>query len=205
MQPAQPPNHRTHNAIWFCLLALLVIAPSLLGSCKTEPSRNQPLSASPSPTPQGTPGPNGGSEYLRGDTPIVVKGGGSIDLDFDDNAYTGTGNPTCVGCKITSVTLQQLPPAGQPTTSAPVPCTLTAADPEIKVKTAGGSHDITVKKVTSGVEIAFAKPNYPAVVNACGDEKKRHSQSGVIQQVTVNGNTCAGCSGPRCKVVIHVF
>jgi len=90
-------------------------------------------------------------------------------------------------------------------TSQPVPCTLTASDPEIKVKTAGGTHDITVKKVTSGVEVAFPKANYAAVVNACGDEKRRHSQSGVIQQVTVNGYPCTGCSGPRCKVVIHVF
>lgn len=204
MQPAQPPNHRTPTAFWFGLLALLVIAPSLLMSCNGS-GRNQRTDSSPSPQASPTPTPEGGSEYLRGDTPIVVKGGGSIDLDFDDNAYTGTGNPTCVGCKITSVTLQQIPNTGQPTTSSPVPCSLPAGDPEIKVKTAGGSHDITVKKVTSGVEVAFAKANYPAVVNACGDEKKRHSQSGVIQQVTVNGNTCSGCSGPRCKVVIHVF
>ena len=204
MQPAQPPNHRTPTAFWFGVLALLVIAPSLLMSCNGS-GRNQRTDSSPSPQGSPTPTPEGGTQYLRGDTPIVVKGGGSIDLDFDDSAYTGTGNPTCVGCKITSVTLEQLPPAGQPATASPVPCTLPAADPEIKVKTAGGTHDITVKKVTNGVEVAFPKANYPSVVNACGDEKKRHSHAGVIQQVTVNGNACSGCSGPRCKVVIHVF
>ena len=203
MEPIQPPPRRTHFVVvGLCMFALLIITVGL-GGCNGTPSQNSQVTTNPTPTP--TPPPK---DSPRGDTPIVVKGGGSIDLDFDENAYPGAGNPLCPGCKITSVTLQQLPPGNQPIASQPVTCTPSpnAEITEVLIETAGGNHNVTVKK-NNGVEIVFDRRKYPAVVNDCGDEKEHHGHSGVIQGVKVNTNTtCSGCTQwQRCKVTIHVF
>jgi hypothetical protein len=207
MQPAQPPNHRNHTAVWLGILALLVIASTLIGACKTEPGP-QPGVPSPSPSPQGSPGPTGSPVYLRGDTPIVVKGGGSIDLDFDDNAFTGMPKPMCANCRITKVELEQIKDTGQPIPPAPVltQCPFTSA-PTVTVETNGNQDDIAIKSTAGGVEIEFPGAQYPGVITECGDAKKHHSKNGVIKDVKVNGTSCAGCTGnwKRCKVVIHVF
>ena len=201
MQPKQPRSKRTRILVLaLSIFALLALIASF-GGCNREPTNRPTPQTQASPTSSPVPEATQGTE---GDTPIVVKGGGSIDLDFDENAYTGSGN-ICVGCKITSVTLQQLPPPGQPSTSLPTQCPFTGSDRKIKIETAG-NNDITVEQNTLGVEIGFDKSKYPAVVNACGDEKKHHSHPGVIQHVKLNGTECTVCSTPqRCKVVIHVF
>jgi hypothetical protein len=202
MEPIQTPRNRTRIVVvGLCMFALLVITVGL-GGCNGTPSQNSSVTTNPTPTP--TPPPK---DSPRGDTPIIVKGGGSIDLDFEEDAYPGSGNPLCPGCKITSVTLQQLPPGNQPVTSVPVTCTPSGAEiTEVLIQTAGGNHDVTVKK-TTGVEIVFDKPKYPEVVNDCGEEKKHHAHAGVIQGVKVNGTACTtGCDRwQRCKVTIHVF
>ena len=205
MEPKQPPANRNHIfVVGLCMFALLIITVGL-GGCNGTPSQNSSVTTNPTPTP--TPPPK---DSPRGDTPIVVKGGGSVDLDFDENAYPGAGNPVCPGCKITSVTLQQLPPGNQPVTSAPVACTPTGGGEitEVLIDTAGGAdnHNVTVKK-TTGVEIVFNRDKYKEVVNDCGEERKHHAHAGVIQGVKVNGTACTtGCDRwQRCKVTIHVF
>lgn len=201
MQPAQPRPPKTRTVVCIGIFALTVITLGLFGACSSAPetsTRQQQPIATPSPTPLASP-------PLEAETPIVVKGGGSIDLDFDENVFPGT-TPKCPDCKITTVTLLQIPPPGPiPSPSpTPVPCTFTG-DPTISVETAGNTDDITIKGTNSGVEIGFDSGRYPGIITACGDARKHHSQNGVIKGVKVNNQPCEGCTVfRRCKIDVTV-
>src|SRR5215510_7290076 len=96
MAPMQPPANRNHLVVvGLCIFALLVITVGLGSGCGTTPSQDARVTTNPTPTPTPTP-----KESPRGDTPIVVKGGGSIDLDFNEDVFRGTP-PACTNCKIT--------------------------------------------------------------------------------------------------------
>ena len=210
MQPAQPPVHRSHTAIWLGVLALLVIASTLIGGCKKEPGP-QPGVPSPSPSPQASPtGPGGTPTEVLGDTPIVVKGGGSIDLEFNETIFPGTSTAVCANCKIKSVTLEQIKDTGQPIPTTPEPkiCQFQGEYPEIRIRTKNNANDITVVGKNNGtVEIGFGN-KYPGVISECGDERKHHSNLGEIKGVSINQNPddCEGCGNnpKRCKIVVTV-
>ena len=198
MEPIQRRANGTHIlVVGLCMFALLVITVSLGAGCSKAPSPGaQTTSPSPSPSP---------AEIPRADTPIVVKGGGSIDLDYVDTIFTGTP-PACTNCTIKSVTLEQIKDTGQPIPPTPVltDCPFTG-DPTILIETRGNSDNVTVRGTSNNVQIDFPARKYPGVISACGDEKKRHSKDGEIKKVKVNGTTCGGCSKwKRCKVVITV-
>ena len=199
MQPAQPPAHRSHRVFWLGILASLVIASSLFGGCKTEPP--QPGSPTPTPTPQL------GDTDQRGDTPIVVKGGGSIDLEFDDKIFTATAKPVCVNCKIKSVTLEPIKDTGQPIIPKPSPELCGVGEiTKVRIETKHNANDIVVMKVDNGVEID-PDDNYPGVISECADERKHHSRYGEIKGVKVNNSLedCGGCTNwKRCKIVVRV-
>jgi hypothetical protein len=203
MQPKQPRTKRTHLVVgYISIFALFALIASLGGCNKTPVDHTERGPASASPKPTGTP------ESGKADTPIVVKGGGSIDLDFDDNAYSNTPNPVCMGCRITKVELEQIRETGQPIPQNPVitQCPFQSA-PTVAIETAGHQADISVNSINGGVQIAFIDAQYPGVITECGDAKKHHSRTGVIQDVKVNNVSCEGCRGNphRCRVVIHVF
>ncbi|HSB27213.1 MAG TPA: hypothetical protein VLE19_05145 [Pyrinomonadaceae bacterium] len=200
MQTARPHPPRTRSIVWISIFALIVITLVLFGACNPTPdtsSRQAPATASPSPSPLGSP-------PIEADTPIVVKGGGSVDLDFNENIFPGA-TPKCATCKISSVTLEQIPPAGSPISSpTPVQCTFTG-DPTISVETANGNDKVTIKGTSSGVEIDFNASMYPGIITSCGDARKHHSQNGVITGVKLNGQGCSGCTVfKRCKIEVTV-
>ena len=198
MEPIQPPRSRTHIVVvGLCMFALLMITVSLGGGCRQEPSRGEQVAPTPPPTPRPTEAP-------PADTPIIVKGGGSIDLDFNGTIFSGT-TPACTNCRIKAVELTQIKNTGEPIgTSTPTQCSFTG-DPTIKIETRGSIDDVTVKGTSTSVEIGFTAASYPGVVSECGDDKKYHSTDGKITGVKVNGNACSGCSNwKRCKVDITV-
>ena len=203
MNPIQPRANRTHIVVvGVSIFALLVITVILGGACN-RPGPAQPQ-ATGSPTP--TPSPTGSPRSLDGDTPIIVKGGGSIDLDFNPDVFTGT-TPSCTNCRITKVELEQIKDKGEPSLPAPTPtqCTFTGP-PTVSILTKGGAENVTVNSITGGVVINFNDAKYPGIVTECGDAKKHHSKDGEIEGVTVNNVPCQGCSKwKRCKVLIHVF
>ena len=201
MKPTQPPANRTHVVVvGLCMFALLVITVSLGGGCSTTPPPAKEAQAAPSPTPTGSP------LVPPGDTPIIVKGGGSIDLDFSETVFTGTP-PACTGCSIEKVELEQIKETGQPIppTAVLTPCTYTG-DPTVTIETQGNSDNVTVTGTSNTVKIDFPVLKYPGVINSCGDPRKFHSKDGEIKKVKVNGTECGGCAGnsKRCKVLITV-
>jgi|GEM_PF-6623535 len=198
MEPIQRRANGTHIlVVGLCMFALLVFTVSLGAGCRQEPSpKAQTTTPSPSPTPK---------EIPEGDTPIVVKGGGSIDLDYVDTVFTGTP-PSCTNCSITRVTLQQIKGTGEPIHPPvqPVECRL-PSNPEITIETKNNSDNVTVKGTSNSVKIDFPAAKYPGVITACGDEEKRHSKDGEIKKVKINGTECGGCRNwKRCRVVISV-
>ena len=200
MQTARPRPPRTRSIVWISIFALIVISLVLFGACNPTPettNRQAPATASPSPSPVGSP-------PIEADTPIVVKGGGSVDLDFNENIFPGA-TPTCTNCKIKEVTLTQIPPTGSPISSpTPVQCTFTG-DPTISVETSNGNDKVTIKGTNNRVEIDFNAGRYPGIITSCGDARKHHSQSGVITGVKVNGQGCSGCTVfKRCKIDVTV-
>lgn len=199
MEPIQRRAIGTHIVVvGLCMFAILVITVSLGGGCRRQEPSPKAQTTSPSPTPNP-------AETPEGDTPIVVKGGGSINLEFADTVFTGTP-PSCTNCSVTSVTLQQIKKTGDPIDPAvdPVQCRL-PSNPEITIETKNNSDNITVKGTANTVQINFPAAKYPGVITACGDEEKRHSKDGEIKKVKVNGTECGGCSNmKRCKVVISV-
>jgi hypothetical protein len=199
MEPIQPPAKSSHIVVvGLCMFALLVITVSLGGGCSQAPSPRSQTTTTPTPTP--TP-----KDSPRADTPIIVKGGGSIDLDFEDGVFSGTP-PACTGCSISRVALQQIKDTGNPIDPPvdPVPCDFTG-DPTIKIETRGSIDDVTVQGTSNTVQITYPAANYTGVISECGDEKKRHSTDGKITAVKVNGTPCTGCTNwKRCKVMITV-
>lgn len=199
MEPIQPPTRRTHFVVvGLCMFALLIITVGL-GGCSQEPPRGEQVTPSPRPTPKPTDVP-------PGDTPIIVKGGGSIDLDFDSTIFSGSP-PACTNCSIESVTLEQIKETGQPIPTSPVltECRL-PANPVVTIETQGNADNVTITGTATTVKIDFPVTQYPGVLNACGDPKKFHSKDGEIKKVKVNGTECGGCAGnaKRCKVLIKV-
>jgi len=204
MDPVQRRANRTRILIGGLSLFALLFVTLLLGvSCNKPDTQQNPAAATPTPTPNPSLSPS--SLPTSGDTPIIVKGGGSIDLDFDDNVFTG-GTPSCTNCRITRVDLEQIKDKGQPI-STPVltPCPFTGPA-TVKILTKGGGDNITVSTIAGpGVVINYNSVNYPGVVTECGDPVKHHSE-GEIENVTVNDNPCGGCTKwKRCKVHIHIF
>ena len=206
MHPNKPPANTTRVILAsFSIFSLLVITVMIASCAKPDGPPGQVTgTASPTPTPTPTGSPS--SLPLDGDTPIIVKGGGSIDLDFSDNVFYGTP-PACSNCKITKVELEQIKDTGQPNPPSPVltPCAL-PANPSIKIKAKQAADDITVKTTGTGVAIEYSAANYPGIVTECGDAKKHHSKDGEIEGVSINNVPCSGCTKwKRCKVLIHVF
>ena len=201
MNPIQPQTNRTHIVVVCLSIFALLVVVGLSGACAGRPdSSGATSSPSPTPTPTGSP------RALDGDTPIIVKGGGSIDLDFNTDVFTGT-TPSCTNCRITRVDLEQIKDKGEPIPQTPVltQCTFTGP-PTIRILTKGGTDNVTVNSITGGVVIDFDAAKYPGIITECGDAKKHHSKDGEIENVTVNGTSCGGCSKwKRCKVSIHVF
>lgn len=205
MHPIKPRPNRTHVILAslgiFALLATTVI---LQASC--DRPAGPPGQATTTSTPTPTPAPSGTpTRPLDGDTPIIVKGGGSVDLDFNENVFYGTP-PACTNCRITKVELEQIKDTGQPIPApSPIPCTL-PAQPTIKILTKQNADDITVRSTQTGVSIEFAEAKYPGIVTECGDAKKHHSKDAEIEGVTINNVACTGCTKwKRCKVLIHVY
>jgi hypothetical protein len=202
MHPIKPPAKRTHVVLAsLSIFALLAITVMLQSSCDRPGGPPGKATATPTPTPTATPE----KQILDGDTPIIVKGGGSIDLDFNPAAFYGNP-PACANCRITKVELEQIKDAGQPhTTPVLTPCTL-PAQPTIKILTKQNRDDITVRTSGTGVSIEYSETQYPGIVSECGDPKKHHSKDGEIEGVSINNVPCGGCTKwKRCKVWIHVF
>jgi len=210
MDTKQLRANRTHIvAVGLGIFALLVITVMLEVSCNKPDGTPRQLTATPtpSPTPLGSPTevPPGG------DTPIIVKGGGSIDLDYNETLFTGTPL-TCANCTITSLTLDQIPKTGDPPNPSPTPCTFPSPSTEISIETNHGNQDgITIKSTPGvGVQIIPAlHSTYGDFITECGDEKKHHSVSGEIQHIRVvgvAGHECDGCNGnkKRCKIEVTV-
>src|SRR5688572_7375916 len=168
MEPIQRRANGTHIlVVGLCMFALLVITVSLGGGCSKAPSPGaQTTTPSPTPTPKESP---------EADTPIVVKGGGSIDLEFADSVFTETP-PSCTNCRVTKVMLEQIKDTGQPIPPTPVltDCPFTG-DPTILIETRRNSDDVTVKAIANTVQIDFPAAKYPGVITACGDEIGRAS------------------------------
>jgi len=203
MQPKQPRAKRTRIIVLSLSIFVLLALIANLGGCSKEPASRPTPQALASPTP--TPKPEG-TPKIDGDTPIVVKGGGSIDLDFDDRYFTGSPIK-CAGCTITSVELEQIEDTGKPIPSSStftqcLPTPLPSPIPPITVKTFFGIADLAITS-DDGVTIEFKEKDYPGVINHCGDPKKHHSQHGRITGVKVGDDTCKGCTTwKRCKVII---
>jgi hypothetical protein len=203
MQPIQPRSKRTRILVLSLSIFVLLALIASFGGCNREPvNRLTPQAqASPTPTPQGTP-----PTKTDGDTPIVVKGGGSIDLDFDEAIFAGA-IPTCTTCKITSVELEQIRDKGQSIPQTPIftqclPTPLPNPIPQIKVQTLFGIANVNITSGISGVTIDFSEGSYPGVIDQCGDPRKHHSEATIIG-VKVGDKTCEGCTKwKRCKVII---
>jgi len=203
MDPIQRRANRTRLIVLgLSFFALLVITVLLGVSCNKPDTPQRPVKASPSPTPSGTP-----TSLPFGDTPIIVKGGGSIDLEYDEAIFTG--NPlTCSTCTIKSVTLDQIPDAGQKPSPSPSPCTLPSPIPDITIETKNNKDDITIVSIAGGgVQIKpKAGSTYDDLITECGDEKKHHAVDGEIKKIKVGNDECGGCTGnkKRCRIEILV-
>jgi hypothetical protein len=205
------PNRSRIIAIAVCIFALLVFTLMLAVSCrKPDVPPRQVTTATPTPNP--SPSPSGSLVPLSGDTPIIVKGGGSIDLEYQDDHFTG--NPlTCSNCTITSLTLDQIPEKGQHPNPSPVSCSIPSPSAafEISIETNQNNKDgITIKNIPGvGVQIIpAAGSTYDDVITECGDEKKHHSVDGEIKKINVDGQElpCNRCNGnkKRCKIELKV-
>ena len=163
----------------FALLTLCVMAAILTSSCnKDQNSRREAIQPAASPRPSPNPSVKPKPE---GETIIVIKGGGSVDVDFDKTYYVSNGATNPLMC-VRNATIMEFE-AGAANSPGPfTPCTISNQNSAITIDAGGGKKNIKIKRNSAhGLQIEFYKSEYQDTTGT-----KHHSPNAHLKKITVN-------------------
>jgi len=197
MLPTKPSANTTPTALFIAMLTLFVITAVLNTSCNKDQNPRsdavQQPGASPSPSarPSGTP-------PIREDTIIVIKGGGSVDLDFDEKVFVsdGSAHPKYVCAKCDYTELEVGPVSGP---FGP-PCKIANQNSSMHIDAGGGNKDIRIKRNPAhGLVIDFDNTEYILT-----GTKPHHGAHGHLKKIDVNPSLSCQCpTTGECEIHIR--
>jgi len=195
MLQTKPSANTTPTPRFLALLTLFVIAVVLNTSCNKDQNPRSDAVQQPAASPSPSARPSG-SPPTKEETIIVIKGGGSVYLNFDEKVFLSDGatKPKYV-CATCDYTILEVGPLGGP--FGP-PCKIANQNSSMHIDAGGGNKDIKIKR-THGLEIDFDTQEY-----AQNGANGHHSAHGHLKKIDVNPSLSCQCpTTGECEIHIR--
>jgi len=195
MLPTRPGANTIPIARFLAILTLFAITAVLNTSCNKDQNPRSDAVQQPSPSPSARPS---GTPPVREDTIIVIKGGGSVDVNFDEKVFRsdGAAHPkyVCATCDYTEL---EVGPVSGP--FGP-PCKIANQNSSMHIDAGGGNKDIKIKRNPAhGLEIDFDNTEYILT-----GTKPHHSANGHLKKIKVDPSSLSCQCPTTVECEIHI-